>query len=233
MNKSHVSVILPAYNEGQTIGRMIAEVNQLAGQYQLEIIVADGGSTDDTAALARSSGAKVLEFPHKRGKGIDFWEAAKTAQGDFVVQIDADGQFSPKEIPLLVRPLEEGAEVAIARRMDHRRAPWVRTLGNKIFVTFTTIIAQAKVYDVVAGFKAFRTPVLLSLDLLDAHFGYEGEIVVKALRMGYKLVQVPVSYHPRAAGKSQVIPLRDGARTIFSILKARFGKLPPKAPARH
>jgi glycosyltransferase involved in cell wall biosynthesis len=228
MSKSKVSVVLPTFNETKTIGSIIDEIKTLSGIYDLEIIVADGGSADGTADLARAHGAKVLNFPRKRGKGLDFWDAAKTATGDFIVQIDADFQFLPKEIPLLITPLEQGADVAIARRTDHSRAPMIRTVGNTLFVWFTSLVAGRRVYDVVAGFKAFRAPVLLSLDLRDSHFGYEGEIVMKVIKMGYKLVQAPVSYQPRVFGKSQVIPLRDGVLTVYSIMKARFSKLPRK-----
>lgn len=118
--------------------------------------------------------------------------------------------------------------MAIAWRDSHKGAPFIRTLGNRIFSPITTLMVGQVIYDVVAGFKAFRRPVLLSLDLKEKHFGYEGEIVVKTVRMGYLLAQVPVSYRKRQGGESQVVPFRDGPLTIWSILKARFSKLPKK-----
>jgi hypothetical protein len=125
----------------------------------------------------------------------------------------------------LIKALEKGADVALGWRTKHNDAPLVRTVGNFIFCLVTSIVVNKRIHDVVAGFKAYRREVLLSLKLEENHFGYEGEIVVKAVRRGYKIAQVPVSYSPRLSGVSQVRVLRDGPLTIWSVLKARFAKL--------
>jgi glycosyltransferase involved in cell wall biosynthesis len=222
MKKSKVSVIVPTFNEEKSIVNVITEIKKLKEHYDIEIIVGDGGSLDKTVNLAKKQNVIVLTFPHNRGKGIDFWESAQKATGEYVVQIDADNQFNPLEIPLLIKALQKGADVAIARRIDHSKAPIVRTIGNYIFSSVTSFVVQKELHDIVAGFKAFRRNALLSLDLQDRHFGYEGEIVVKSIRKGFKLVEVPVSYKPRVTGKSQVFPLRDGFLTLYSIFKARI-----------
>ena len=221
-----VSVILPTYNESATISKIIHEIKLLNKLYVLEIIVVDGNSSDNTVELARKEKVIVMARDKKYGKGADFWHASQKATGDYIVQIDADCQFLPSEIPLLVTALIQGADVAIARRVSHSDAPYIRTLGNYIFASITTILIGKRIYDVVAGFKAFRRQALLSLSLKDPHFGYEGEIVLKAVRMGYKLAQVPVRYRARLSGQSQVSPLRDGLLTIWSLFKARFSRLP-------
>ena len=220
-----VSVIVPTYNESATITKIIRETQSLRKLFLIEIIVIDAHSQDNTVQLAKKERVIVIERNKRYGKGADFWYAAQKATGDFIVQIDADYQFSPKEIPLLVDALKKGADVALAWRVSHKDAPFIRTLGNLIFSPVTSLLVGKRIFDVVAGFKAFKKPVLLSLNLKESHFGYEGEIVVKAARMGYKIAQVPVSYKPRLTGQSQVSPLRDGTLTIWSLLKARFVKL--------
>lgn len=224
--KPKVTIIIPTYNEHNTITDIIKDILKFKEQYILEIIVADGGSKDNTVQLAKRERVKVIQNKKKRGKGIDFWEAALKAKGDYIVQIDADYQFSPKEIPLFIDQLQKEADVALGWRTKHHLTPTIRTFGNAIFSIFTSIILQRRLHDIVAGFKGFRSPVLRSLNLQDAHFGYEGEIVVKSARMGYKIVEVPVTYQNRVAGKSQVNALRDGFLTIYSILKARVMPLP-------
>lgn len=221
-----VSIILPTYNESASITKIIREIKKLYKLFSIEIIVIDAHSTDNTVALAKKEHVTIITRDKRYGKGADFWYASQKAKGMYVVQIDSDLQFSPKDIPRMVKALENGADVALGWRTSHKDAPFIRTLGNRIFVILTSLIVGKKINDVVAGFKAFRKPALLSLNLQEDHFGYEGEIVVKAVRMGYKIAQVPVSYRPRVAGKSQVNPLRDGTLTIWSILKARFTKLP-------
>lgn len=230
MNKKYidrkVSVIIPTYNESEIIMKLLIDVKSLREMFPLEVIVIDGNSKDNTVALAKKEKIKVIRRNKKYGKGADFWYASKKAKGEYIVQIDADYQFSPKEIPLLIRALEDGADIAIALRKSHKGAPIIRTVGNLIFSAVTFLLIGKRIYDVVAGFKAFHKHILLSLDLKEPHFGYEGEIIVKAARLGYKIAQVPVSYRVRSTGESQVNPLKDGFLTILSLIKARINRLP-------
>jgi glycosyltransferase involved in cell wall biosynthesis len=226
--KKKVSVIIPTYNESATIVKLIRETKKLERLFPVEIIVVDANSPDGTAGIAEKEKVKVIKRTKKYGKGADFWLASQKATGSYVVQIDGDLQFSPKEIPHLVAALENGADVALAWRVSHKGAPFIRTLGNHIFAPIATVLIGKRIHDVVAGFKGFRRDALRSLNLQEKHFGYEGEIVVKAVRMGYRIAQVPVSYQNRTTGKSQVNPLRDGSLTIWSLLKARFAELPEK-----
>lgn len=227
-NKPKVSVIIPTFNEQETITPLIREIQKFKGKYILEIIVSDGGSTDDTVKLARKEKVEVIQSPGKRGKGIDFWEAAQKAKGEYIVQIDADYQFSPKEIFLFVNALENGADIAIAHRVDQSVASFIRTFGNWVQSIVTTILIRKKIHDTFAGFKAIKKSVLLDLNLQEHHFGYEAEIVIKGVRMGYKLIQIPVSYKMRQAGESQVNLLKHGFLNLKSIIKTSFISLPKK-----
>lgn len=220
-----VSVILPTYNEEKSISKIIQDIKKLKKEFKLEIIVADGGSKDKTVALAEKEGVSVIKFPKKRGKGIDFWQAGLKAKGKYIVQIDADYQFKPKEIPLLIKALDDGADIAIGKRIDHGDAPFVRTLGNFLLTFATSIAVGRKISDSLAGFKAIRRDKFRKLNLTEKHFGYEAETVIKSLRMHYKLVEVPVSYTRRNTGISQVSPIKDGLLILKSIVKARITRL--------
>lgn len=220
-----VSVILPTRNEEKTIVKIIKEIKLLKKHFSLEIIVTDGASTDKTVALARKEKVKVLSFKEKRGKGADFWDAGLEAKGKYIVQIDADYQFKPSEIPLLVKALDDGADIAIGKRIDQADAPFIRTLGNFLLTAATSVVVGRKISDSLAGFKAIRTDKFKKLKLKETHFGYEAETVIKSIRLRYKLVEIPVSYRRRNTGISQVHPLRDGTLILISIFRARFTKL--------
>ena len=127
-----VSIILPTHNEQETIAQIIKDIKKLYKLFTFEIIVVDGGSSDKTVEFAEKEGVKVIKFPKKRGKGVDFWEATLQAKGKYIVQIDADYQFLPSEIPLLVKELDHGADLAIGKRIDQEEAPIIRTFGNYI-----------------------------------------------------------------------------------------------------
>ncbi len=226
--KPKVSVIIPTYNEQDSILQVIRGIKKLKNKFPLEIIVADGGSIDETVMRVKKEGVKVIENKGKRGKGIDFIEAAKKAQGEYIVQIDADDQFSPKEIPLFVKALDEGADIAIANRVDQSVAPFIRTFGNWGQSLITSILIRRKIHDAFAGFKATKKKVLIDLDLKVHHFGYEAEIVIKGIRKGYKLVQIPVSYKMREAGESQVYLIKTGFLNLTSIVGTSFMPLRKK-----
>ncbi|MFX0206357.1 MAG: glycosyltransferase family 2 protein, partial [Candidatus Hodarchaeota archaeon] len=115
--KKIVSIIVPGFNEEKNIGRVIKDCLKLRKYFPVEIIAVESGSRDKTAQVAEKAGAKrVLSFPDKRGKGADFWVAGIVSTGDYIVQIDADYQFQPYEIPLFVKELDKGADVVIGTR---------------------------------------------------------------------------------------------------------------------
>lgn len=217
--KPLVSIIIPTYHEAGNIGEMVKRTKKLSKLYPLEIIVVDGGSKDGTPDIAQKKGAdQVIRFPFKRGKGVDFWEACQIAKGDYVIEIDADLQFDPEQIPLFMDAFKKGADVVIARRENYAESPLWRTIGNRSLSILATIILMYPVHDILAGFKAAKREVMLSLSLKETGFMYESEIVVKAVRMHYKLAQIPVRYKRRMRENSQVSLIKDGLRFVRSII---------------
>lgn len=224
-----LSIIIPTYHEAGNIGEMVKRTKKLFREYPMEIIVVDGGSKDGTPDIAKKAGAtKIIRFPYKRGKGLDLWEAFQVAKGDYIIEIDADLQFDPEQIPLFIEAFKQGADVVIAQRENYKESPLWRTIGNRSLSLLTTIVLMYPIHDVLAGFKAAKREVMLSLDLKEKGFMYESEIVVKAVRMGYKLAQIPVRYKRRMRENSQVSLIKDGFRFVKSILY--YGLVVPPPP---
>lgn len=229
---SLISIIIPTYHEAGNIGEMVKRTKKLSSVYSMEIIVVDGGSKDGTPDIAEKAGAtKVIRFPYKRGKGLDLWEAFQEARGDYIIEIDADLQFDPEQIPLFIKAFEEGADVVIASRDNYKESPLWRTFGNRFLSYLTSFVLMYRIYDVLAGFKAAKKEVMLSLDLKEKGFMYESEIVVKAVRMGYKMAQIPVRYKRRMRENSQVSLIKDGLRFIRSIIYYGIFVPPPPRPS--
>ena len=227
-----VSIVIPAYNEEKNIAKVIKECQKLKKLFPIEIIVVDGNSKDQTVKVVQNSKVdKIISFPAKRGKGADFWAGAVSSRGDYIIQIDADFQFQPFEIPIFVKALKEGADVAIGTRFTggkiQKGAITSRNLfGNWLMSAATSLACGRRITDVMAGFKGFRKRALLALDLRERHFEYEAETVVKASRMGMNLVEIPITYKKRFAGTSGIRAFRDGTKVIKAIITARFSKLP-------
>jgi glycosyltransferase involved in cell wall biosynthesis len=217
-----VSIIIPAFNEEKNIKKIIREVRNLERSFPLEIIVVDDGSSDNTAASARMSGAdRVIRSVSNLGKGGAFKKGIKAARGHYIIQIDADSQFQPKEIPLLRKSLLKGFDLVLGSRYqpgaktEEESVNYVRRLGSYFLSFATSIASRTVVTDVMAGFKAFQADSLKEIHLKANDFGYEAEVVIRFAQAHKKICNVPITYKRRVAGRSNVNTFRDG----FSVLK--------------
>jgi len=223
-----VSIIIPAYNEEKNLPHIISHLKELSG-YRLEIIVVDDGSSDGTAEIARNLDVKVISYKPNRGKGAAFREAIPYVTGKYVVQIDADHQFQPSDIPFLLKSLTGGNDIVFGSRfkggkVEKGAITRLSLLGNWLMSLAASIFSGRRVYDVMAGFKAFRSDKLRALNLKCDHFGYEAEILVRAGGMGYKIDEVPISHTRRIDGKSNVKKIRDGVRVLYTIINTRLDR---------
>lgn len=221
-----VSIIIPAYNEEKNLPHIINHLKELDG-YNLEIIVVDDGSSDSTAEVAGSLGVKVISYKPNRGKGAAFREAIPYVTGKYVVQIDADHQFQPSDIPLLLESLIGGNDIVFGSRfkggkVEKGSISCLSLFGNWAMSLAASVFAGHRVYDVMAGFKAFKSDKLRALNLKCDHFGYEAEILVKAKSMGYKIDEVPISHTRRIDGKSNVKKIKDGIRVLSTIINTKL-----------
>jgi glycosyltransferase involved in cell wall biosynthesis len=199
-----VSVVIPALNEEGAVGGVVERV-RAQGPY--DVIVVDNGSTDGTARVASAAGARVVAEP-RRGYGWACLAGATAASGQVLVFMDADGTFEAAEIPALVGPILDGqADLVLGSRVlaqGHNEAvlPHQR-FGNWLAVTLLRSCCGAQVTD-LGPFRAIRREVLLGMQMSERTYGWPTEMMVKAVRMGCRTVEVPVTSRPRVAGRSKV-----------------------------
>ncbi len=224
-----VSILIPAFNEEENIKKVINDTLKLQKQIPLEIIVISDGSTDRTAISAREAGAhKVIENKKNLGKGGAFKKGLQEASGEYLIQIDADYQFLPREIPRFVKELTNGADIVLGTRYEagssreEESVNYVRRLGSYFLSFFTSVAAGVIVTDVMAGFKGFQTKSLKSIPFMANDFGYEAEMVIRFAKKDKKIVNVPISYRRRISGKSNVHTFQDGFRVLWQIIISSF-----------
>ncbi|HWP59778.1 MAG TPA: glycosyltransferase family 2 protein [Candidatus Acidoferrales bacterium] len=203
--KMKVCLIIPALNEEEAIAGVLESVPGAAVD---EIIVVDNGSTDATATVARRAGARVITEPQK-GYGAACRAGVEAARdADIFVFTDGDGSFVPSEIPRLTQPIASGsADLVLGSRtasLDGARAiPFHARLGNRLIASMIAFNSAARITD-LGPFRAIRRKSLERLDMQERTYGWPCEMIIKAAKLGCRIVEVPVSYRPRAGGKSKV-----------------------------
>jgi len=199
-----VSVIIPTHNEAQAIGRVLAD---LPSHLVTEVIVVDSNSTDGTPDVARKMGVHVIQEP-RRGYGrACLTGLANTQNPDVVVFLDGDYSDRPSELPIILAPIIEGrADITLGSRFggkNHPGAlPWHQSFGNRLAASLIRLLYGVKISD-LGPFRAGRAEVLRALALEEATYGWAVEMIVKGSIAGFRIVEVPVSYHPRI-GKSKI-----------------------------
>jgi glycosyltransferase involved in cell wall biosynthesis len=199
-----VSVIIPTYNEGQAIERVLAD---LPRELVTEVIVVDSGSSDGTAQIAASLGARVIQEP-RRGYGRACLNGlAAVNSADVVVFLDGDYSDRPAELPFLLAPITEGrADITIGCRLHERSSaaalPWHQVFGNRLAAGLIRLLYGLKISD-LGPFRAARAEVLRALSLEETTYGWAVEMILKGALAGFRIVEVPLSYYPRL-GKSKI-----------------------------
>lgn len=226
-----ISIIVPAYKEAGNIEDTVKRIEALKIP-DSEIIVVDDGSPDDTFKNAKKTSASVFRLPKNKGKGAAFREGIAKAKGSIIAQIDADCQFLPEELGKLMKPIEEGrCDITFGSRFTKgsklKEGSITRKnyIANKIDSFLASVFAFRKITDVQAGFKAFKADVIREIDFQSNGFGYEPEIAIIAARKGFKVIDVPITYEKRVAGRSAIKLLSHGISISLMMLRARFRRL--------
>jgi len=217
-----LSIIIPAYNEAQTIATTIARVQRTP--FEKDIIVVDDGSTDGTeAVLAPLDGVTVIRHPVNRGKGAAIRSGIERASGDFVIIQDADLEYDPADYPLLLGPLSDGrADAVFGSRFlggPHRVLFFWHRVGNFIVTLAANIVANVNLSDMETGYKAFRADVLKRLKLRADRFGFEPEVTVRLAQGQYRIYEVPISYSGRGYAEGKKITWKDGVAALWVLLR--------------
>lgn len=199
-----VSVIIPTHNEAQAVGRVLGD---LPPDLTTEVIVVDSNSSDGTPAIAAKMGARVIQEP-RRGYGRACLTGLAAANSpEIVVFLDGDYSDRPAELPSLLAPIAEGrADITLGSRLRERRSagalPWHQALGNRFAARLIGILYGLEITD-LGPFRAGRADALRALGLQETTYGWAVEMILKGALAGFRVVEVPVSYHPRI-GKSKI-----------------------------
>ncbi|MAG08710.1 glycosyl transferase family 2 [Candidatus Woesearchaeota archaeon] len=205
-----VIITLPAYNEKKTIGRVISDIKQAmdSTKYNYRILVVDDGSNDGTGDIAKRSGAIVHSHPANYGLAETFkTEMRKCLElgADIIVHTDADGQYIAKDIPKLIKEVEDGNDLVLGSRFKGKieYMPFIKRLGNRAFSKVVSKITKKKISDSQTGFRAFTKEVAGSINIISS-FTYTQEQIIKASRHKFKIKEVPI-YFAKRDGKSKLM----------------------------
>lgn len=214
--KMPVEVIIPAYNEQDSIGEVVAGVKEVLGE-GARIIVIDDASTDETAKCARERGAEVIRHPYRIGNGACVKTGIRCARAEVIVLMDADGQHRPQDIPCLLEHIEK-FDMVVGKRTFSRIC--LRNFANRVYNAFARYVTQFRVEDLTCGFRAVkRASAARFLYLLPNGFSYPTTITLALLKTGRTVCYVPIQAPLRRHGKSKIHLVEDGTKFFLIIVR--------------
>lgn len=239
MNIQTLTLIIPVYNEAATIRAVLETVLalRLDQEIQKEVIVVDDGSSDGTGRIAlayiqQQTEAEIyyLQHPSNRGKGAAIRTGIRAATGDCILVQDADLEYDPEEINILLKPLLQGrADVVYGSRFmggqAHRVLFFWHSIGNRFLTFLSNMFTDLNLTDMETGYKLFRREVLQGIRLQENGFGFEPEVTAKIARVpGIRIYEVGISYYGRTYEQGKKINWRDGCWAIWCILRYGLGR---------
>lgn len=217
MKRKDVSIIIPAYNEAETIKDVIERIRKIDSD--LEIIVVNDGSTDQTGDIARETGVIVYSHPYNMGNGASIKSGIRIASGDILVFIDGDGQHKPEDIAKMLQYFPE-YDMVVGARSKESQVSLFRGVGNRMLNWLAGYVAKFKVQDLTSGFRAVKAEIAQSLlYLLPNTYSYPTTMTLGVLRNGKSLKYLPIAVEKRVKGKSNISIFRDGVRFFMIITK--------------
>ncbi len=221
-----LSIIIPCYNEKNTIKEVIQRIKNSSVQSK-QIIIVDDYSTDGTKEILNSisdESIKVIFNNRNQGKGAAIAKGIKDVTGDITIIQDADLEYDPSEYEKIIEPiLQNNADVVYGSRFQgaspHRVVYFWHRVGNRFLTLMSNILTDIKLTDMETCYKAFKTDILKSINIREKRFGFEPEITAKVARMNCKIYEVGISYFGRTYEEGKKIGWKDGVRAIWCIIK--------------
>ena len=227
-----LSILMPVYNERERVERAIAEVLDTPLPTDFELIVVDDGSTDGTREILKDlipslppGRVRLFQHPENRGKGAAVQTALAEARGEFAAIFDADLEYDPTDLGLLMPPLLDGRTNACfgVRAFDgYTSHSFLFVLGNKGVTFACNVLFNVYLHDIMTCHKMIRTDVFRSLPLRSPGFAIEPEITARLVQRGERIFEVPVHYRARATEEGKKLTALDGFRVLATLLRCRF-----------
>lgn len=223
-----LSVIVPVFNERNTVGEIIRRMRMVDMPLDLEVVVVDDGSTDGTdriLAALEDSTVKVVRHPTNQGKGAAIRTGMESARGDLVLIQDADLEYDPDDWPKLLAPILKGkASVVYGSRFtgERKNMMFLHWVGNRFLSLVTNVLYNTTISDMETCYKLFDREALRGITIEAQRFEFEPEITAKLLRRGHRIYEVPISYSGRELHEGKKITWRDGFIALWTLVKYRI-----------
>ena len=223
-----ISIIIPCFNERETIASLLTAIEQRSNQSERECIIVDDGSTDGTPELLTNRLADcfdcLITHDRNRGKGAAIQSGLRVASGDAVVIQDADLEYDPAEYPTLLAPIgQDRADVVYGSRFwgneERRVGSYWHAKGNGFVTALLNMLADVHLTDMATCYKVFRREVIADLELSERGFGFDPEVTARVARAGWRIVEVPISYQPRDYSAGKKFRWRDRFRILYCIVR--------------